>query len=320
MKPGELRTAIEHAARSGRAFVRHTPVNHIRVPVDKGHVDCYLKLENIQITGSFKFRGAVNRLLALNEKERERGVVAASTGNHGAAVACAAQRLGLRARIVVPVDAKKEKLDAIGRYGGTVEVHGNECVVSEQYAREQSHLTGETFISPYNDPLVIAGQGTVGLELFDQIGGLDAVFVALGGGGLVSGISAAVKSRYSAVEIIACSPLRSPVMFESLQLGEIVDWEVQDTLSDATAGGVEHGAITFDLCKHLIDRHVLVDEDEIRNEMRRFIKEQHQLAEGAAAVALAGFRRLMGAFAGKRVGVIICGGNVGLQTLRRVLA
>ena len=176
-----------------------------------------------------------------------------------------------------------------------------------------------TYVSPYNDADVVAGQGTVGEEIHRQADRLDAVFVALGGGGLIAGVGGYLRAVWPDIEVIACSPEHSPVMHASLEAGHIVEMESRPTLSDATAGGVEAGAITFELCRATVDRSVLVSEDEIAAALRLVIEHHHTLIEGAAAVAVAGFLRERERLAGKRAAIVLCGANIGNDTLLEVL-
>ncbi|HEU5219752.1 MAG TPA: pyridoxal-phosphate dependent enzyme, partial [Gemmatimonadales bacterium] len=203
------------------------------------------------------------------------------------------------------------KIAAIEARGGQVLVYGDDSGISEIYARRLAQQGGVPYISPYNDAEVVAGQGTVGAELTRQLPGVDAVFIALGGGGLLSGVAACLKSVWPGTAVIGCSPENSAVMIESLMAGRIVDIPSKPTLSDGTAGGVEQGAITFEWCRALGDAYVTVSEDEIRQAMRTVLETHHLAVEGAAGVALAAFQRQAGAWRGKTVVVILCGGNVG---------
>lgn len=247
---------------------------------------------------------------------RTRGVIAASTGNHGAAVVFAAGKLGIRARIVVPTTAEPSKMAAIRALGGDVELHGNDSALAEGYARRRAEAEGIPYISPYNDFLVVAGQGTVGVELARQLPRADAVFIALGGGGLLAGVAAHLKSVWPGVAIVGCSPENSAVMIHSLRAGRILDLPSKPTLSDGTAGGVEPGAMTFEMCRALADDLVTVTEAAIRRAMRLVYETHHLTVEGAAGVPLAAFLRDAAAWRGKTVVVILCGGNVGPGSLR----
>ena len=175
------------------------------------------------------------------------------------------------------------------------------------------------YLSPYNDEHVIGGQGTCGVEISRQISDVDAVFVAVGGGGLISGIGAYLKSVNLAVEVVSCQPVASMVMTESVKAGSLLDLSSEPTLSDGTAGGIEESAITFDICRDIVDRYVVVSEEEIAEGMRQFIDSHHQLPEGAAGVAIAGFLQVASDFAGKTVVIVICGGNISRETLKRVI-
>jgi threonine dehydratase len=280
----------------------------------------FLKLENLQHTGSFKARGAFNKLLSLESRVLGRGVVAASTGNHGAAVAYAAGRLGARARIVVPSDASPSKLGAIRELGGEVLVHGDDSGVSEAWARELAAQEGVEYISPYNDVAVIEGQGSCGAELVRQLPRADAVFIALGGGGLLAGVAAVVKDAWPGVRVIGCSPEHSAVMIESVRVGRIVDRPSKPTLSDGTAGGLEPGAITLDLCRILADEFVTVTEAEIRNAMRRAYERDGLTLEGAAGVAVAAALGQAERWRDHTVVAIVCGGNIDPAAFRAAIA
>jgi threonine dehydratase len=278
-----------------------------------------LKCENLQHTGSFKARGAVSKLLSLDQAELDRGVITASTGNHGAAVAYAGAIVGVEPLVVVPEGANPSKLAAIERLGGRVEYQGSDSVESELAARRLAQERGLTFVSPYNDPAVIGGQGTLALELLEQVPDLEAVVVAVGGGGLASGVAGMIKSVAPTVRIIGCSPAASAVMFHSLRAGHILDMPSQPTLSDGTAGGVEPGTITFDVLAACLDDFVTVEEDDIRRAFLDLVELEHQLVEGSAAMAYAAARAHAPRVEGTTA-VILCGGNVGTEKLRGILA
>lgn len=311
----EVRLAVDRI----RGHVRETPVQRSPSLSGKSGCDVHLKLENFQITGSFKLRGAMNKLLYLDESERARGVVAASAGNHGAAVGYGAQSLGCRAVVFVPENISTVRVSAIREYGAEVQLRGVDCVVTEHAARSFADDNQMVYVSPYNDLTVIAGQGTVAAELSTQIGSVDAVFVALGGGGLISGIAGQLKADGGDVEVIACSPENSRVMHESVAAGRILDLESKPTLSESTAGGIEEDTITLDFCRSLVDRFVSVSESEIATAMRCFIEQHHMLIEGAAGVAIAGFLKEAPRLVGKTVAIVICGANISTDQMRVVL-
>lgn len=314
----QLAQNIIAAEKRIRPYVKETPLEPSLVLGD-GDTQVFLKLENLQYTGSFKLRGATNKLLSLSDEDKTRGVVTASSGNHGAATAYAAGKLGIQVLVFVPEQASTTKIDAIIRLGAEVRLLGDDGVITERYARAYSVEKGMPYVSPYNDLDVVAGQGSIGVELVRQCPGLDAVFVAVGGGGLISGTAAALKNINPQVKVIACSPENSAVMIESLKAGEILDLASKPTLSDGTAGGVEENAVTFELCQNLVDDLVLVSEDEIKASLRSFVETQHLLIEGAAAVVLAAFQKTQAQYKGKKIALVICGANISLDDLKNVL-
>lgn len=302
-----------------RPLVHETPlVTSLALSNDTTQV--LLKLENLQPTGSFKLRGATSKLLSLTAAQKALGVVTASSGNHGAATAYAGKALGIKVLVFVPEHASTTKIDAIKRLGAEVRLHGDDGVITERHARAYAAENGMPYVSPYNDLDVVAGQGSVGVELARQCADLDAVFIAVGGGGLISGAAAALKAAIPHVHVVACSPLNSAVMIESLKAGKILDLASKPTLSDGTAGGVEENALTFALCQLLVDEYVLVSEDEIKASLKNFLATQHLLIEGAAAVVLAAFEKTQEKYQGKKVALLICGANIGLDDLKKVLA
>lgn len=269
-----------------------------------------LKCEHLQHTGSFKLRGALNRLLSLSAEEAAGGIVAASTGNHGQGIARAAGVAGVSATVYVPQAASPVKLDAMRAMGVQIETVSGDGLAAELTARAVAAERGQVFVSPYNDPLVIAGQGTVGLELARQHDRLDAVFVAAGGGGLISGVAAIVKAHHPDVEIYGCWPENAPTLARCLEIGSIREVPESPTISDGTAGGVEADAITFELCQSLIDHRVLVSETAIGSAMRLLAEQERWIVEGAAGVAMAACLARAPSLAGKTVAVVLCGRNI----------
>jgi len=309
------RAAIEAAEARIRPHILETPVEPSDILGGPAGATVHLKLENVQRTGSFKLRGAMNKLLSLRPEEMQRGIVAASSGNHGAAVAWGLRTLGMRGTIFVPENASPAKVAAIRERGAEVRPYGTDSGVTEVFARKYAAENRLVYVSPYNDEAVVAGQGTLGLELAWQVRRIDAVFVALGGGGLIGGVGACLKGAGRNVEMVACSPENSAVMHHSLEAGRILEMESRPTLSDGTAGAVEKGAITFDLCRQVVDRRVLVTEAEIREALRLVVGRHHTLIEGAAAVAVAGFLKERELYRGLHVVIVLCGANIALETL-----
>mgnify|MGYP001160847976 FL=1 len=300
-------------------FIRRTPFIYSKAFSKELDCEVYFKLENLQVTGSFKARGAVNKLLSLSSDQKRSGVISASTGNHGAAVAYGSEKLHISATIYVPENASDTKLENMKLYGANIKSYGSDCIDSEKKAREESLATMREYISPYNDVSVIAGQGTIGLEIDEQSGGLDSLIVSVGGGGLVSGVASYLKKKMKGISIIGCSPKNSAVMIQSMEAGKILDIESKPTLSDGTAGGVEIDSVTFGLCSSLIDQTVILDEGEIKDSLLKYMRYEHQLIEGAAGTAVAALVKLRKSIRGQRVGVIICGGNISLETLKDIL-
>ena len=299
--------------------IRETPLDRSPFFSELTGANVFLKLENLQFTGSFKLRGAFNKLLSLTPKQRAAGCVAASSGNHGAAVAFAMSKLDTKGVIFVPEGTSTTKVEAIKRAGGDVRFFGTDGLDTETHAREYAVENGMCYLSPYNDEDVVAGQGTCGVEIAKQLPQVDAIFIAVGGGGLISGVGSFLKSVNPTMSVIACQPAASAVMTESVKAGEILELPSQPTLSDGTAGGIEADAITFDLCRAVTDDYVVVSEDQIAEAMRQFIDAHHMLPEGAAGVALAGLRLRADSYKGKNVVVIICGGNISRETLKEVI-
>ena len=214
---------------------------------------------------------------------------------------------------------KEEKLQLIRGFGVEIQEYGTDNAETELYARDFAERRSMTYISPYNDREVIGGQGTIGLELERQLSGIDAVFLALGGGGLISGVAGYLKGVFPEIEIIGCSPVNSMVMIESVRAGKILDIPSLPTLSDGTAGGLEPGSVTFDLCRRYVDDFMAVTEDEIRENMVSFIKRRNMLIEGAAAVPIASYLKMKDRFKGKKIVIVICGGNVSEDILEKIL-
>tara|TARA_B100000378_G_scaffold72974_2_gene56331 strand:+ start:5729 stop:6682 length:954 start_codon:yes stop_codon:yes gene_type:complete len=313
--PEDVVTAADRV----RPYIRKTHLTHSRPFSDLVNADVWFKLESLQITGSFKARGAVNKILSLKDQEKEQGVVSASTGNHGAAVAYAAGELNIGCTIYVPDDTSPTKLENMEQFGAKIKVHGDDCIKAEEKARQVSISTGETYVSPYNDPFVMAGQGTLGVEIESQCDGLDVIIISVGGGGLIGGTAGYLKSVWPEIHVIGCSPENSAVMIHSMKAGRVLDLESRPTLSDGTAGGIEENSITFPICCNVIDESVLVTENEIKNAMITYMEKEHQLLEGAAGTAVAALIKKKDDLHGKRVGVVICGGNISLDTVREIL-
>jgi len=277
-----------------------------------------LKLENLQETGSFKPRGAANKILSLNPEVRERGIITVSSGNHGRAVAYVAHRLGLRALVFLADNVPANKLNAIQKLGAEVIVQGKTYEEASEEAYRLMAKEGLEMIHPYNDPAVIAGQGTIGLELLDEFPALDTVIVPLSGGGLLGGIAFALKSADPGIHVVGVSMERSPAMVESLRAGRVVEIVEEPTLADALAGNIHPCDYTFPLVQKTIDATVLVSEEEIASAMNFALEEHHLVVEGGGAVALAALISGKVKHLGKHVAVVVSGGNVDMSVLLKV--
>lgn len=281
--------------------------------------DIVLKLETLQPTGSFKVRGAANRLLSLEPEGRKRGVVAFSTGNHGLAVAFVAAEVGVLAVVCVSDRVPQARVIALEQQGADVVVHGASQDEAGERARELHRERGLTMMPPFDDPLIIAGQGTIGLELLEDWPAIDTVLVPVSGGGLVSGIAVALKSADPGIRVIGVSMDRAPVMYHSLQAGHPVDLAEADTLAESLQGGIGlYNKFTFELVRTLVDELILVTESEIARAMAFILHEERIVAEGAGAVGVAALLSGKVADLGRRLAVVVSGGNVDPSTVVRM--
>jgi threonine dehydratase len=277
--------------------------------VDEPDAHVYFKMEYLQRTGSFKLRGATNKIFSLDDAQKRAGVVTSSTGNHGLGVATAAKYKGVDAEVFVSSAVDAIKFARLEENGARIHLYGTTPLAAEMEARRQAEQSGRVYVSPYNDPLVVAGQGTIAVELLEDLPSLDAVFVAVGGGGLIGGIGAYLHAVSPRTEVVGCWPSNSRVLYESLLRGEIIDFPEEPTLSESTAGGVEPGSITFELCQEVINRKVLVQEEEILKWLR-WSHDRGWKVEGAGAVAIAGFMKVREEYRYKDAAVVLCGGNL----------
>ena len=227
--------------------------------------------------------------------------------------------LGIEGKIVVPENVHKNKIENILNFGGKVEYYGDDCIHAEERAQEISKTTGATYISPYNDEAIVFGQGTLGMEISRDLKHVDAIFVSVGGGGLISGVGGYLKSINRSIRVHGVSPKNSCVMYESLNAGEQLDLPSKPTLSDGTAGGVEFGSITFEMCKEIIDDFTVVSEQEIAKGIHIGLEKNHQLIEGAAGAAIAGFINQKEKLKGQTVVLVMCGGNISSTVLKSIL-
>lgn len=315
----DIKSDVIAAEKIIRPYIKKTPLDY-SIPLScKTKANVFLKCENLQHTSAFKVRGAINKLLSLTPAQCAQGVVTASSGNHGAAVAFGLNKLNIRGMVFVPENASSAKIGNISNYNIPVEFYDTDCMKTELHAVEYAKQHNMIYISPYNDMQVISGQGTIGLELTTQLDDIDVVLVPVGGGGLISGISGYLRSVSPKISIIGCLPENSSVMAKSIRVGHIIEMETLPTFSDATAGGIEPGAITFDICRRFVDDYILVSEEEIKSAVIDLLATQHLLVEGAAGVALAALIKNRAQFYGKNVVLILSGANISLETLRLVM-
>jgi threonine dehydratase len=317
--PADAAREVELAEKRIRRHIRETPLEASPYLSQETGCEVTLKLECAQVTGSFKARGALNKLLSLSPPERARGIVAASTGNHALAVAHALDLLGIEGEIFLPASVSAAKLAALRLRTARLRLIDDDPGLVETVARGEAEANGRVFVSPYNDPQIIGGQGTVGLELVGQLDRIDAALVPVGGGGLVSGIASYIKSRAPSAYVVGCQPAASPIMAESVRAGRLLELPSEPSLSDATLGMAEPGAITFPLCQTLVDEWVVVDEPAIRSAIRLILETQFLLIEGAAALAVAALRSLRDRWHGGRVVLILSGSHLALPALAEVL-
>ncbi|MCZ6907535.1 MAG: threonine ammonia-lyase [Deltaproteobacteria bacterium] len=278
----------------------------------------FFKLENLQMTGSFKERGALNRLLVLSKAEAKRGVIAASAGNHGMALAFHSQRLGIPSTIVMPVLAPLIKVTSVRRYGGRTRLYGSDYDAAFDEAHRLSSQEGLIFIHPFNDPWVVSGQGTLGLELHEQAPELDAVIVPVGGGGLIAGIALALKKLQPSIRIIGVQAEQAPAMRAALDKGKVVHLPPAATIADGIAIRAV-GEIPLELVQKHVDEIVTVNEGEIANAVMLLLEIEKTVAEGAAAVPLAALVNRKIALKGKRVALIVSGGNIDVNLISRII-
>ena len=289
---------------------------------ESGAAEVRLKLEMLQPTGSFKTRGAHNKVALIAAQQPDAELVTASSGNHGIAVATAAARHGMRLTVLVGASvspAKLERLRALESDTCVVEIFGRDSDDAEGEARRRDTEGIAVYVHPYNDPDVIAGQGTVGAEILDEWPACDALVVPIGGGGLIAGIGLWVKSVKPGLRLVGVQPSASPPMYAYLESGSTKPMPIAPTLADGVAGNIERDSITWKMCRQLVDEVVLVDEEQIADAMRWAVEAHHLVVEGSGALGIATLRARLGGLAGRRVAVVVTGRNVDAATLGAVL-
>ena len=309
---------IQEAQKRIAPFINYTPLIFSKYLSNNSKVK--LKLESLQITGSFKLRGATNKLLSLSENQKQKGVIAVSTGNHGKGVAYAANILGIKSTIFMSSMVPQFRKEAIEALGAKVKIVGNNSDEADQYAKELAKKENITLIHPFDDEEIIAGQGTVGLEMLETFPEVDTVIVPTSGGGLSGGIALAIKSQKPEVKIIAVSMKRGPSMYESLKLGKPVDVEELETLADCLGGSIGiDNKYTFKIAQETIDDFVLVEEDKIAEGIKLNFVEHKLVTEGAAATAVMVVKDNMTQHLGKNIICLICGGNIDSELFTKII-
>ena len=278
----------------------------------------YLKLENLQRTGAFKERGALNKLLLLAPAERERGVITASAGNHAQGVAFHAAALGIRAQIVMPLATPQIKVAATRGFGADVVLHGANYDEACEEALRHRDSEGRTFIHPFDDAEVIAGQGTIGLELLEQVPDLEAVVVPVGGGGLIGGIACALKESNPRIRVIGVEPEKLPSMLRAREAGTLVTLSAEATIADGIAVR-RAGGLTLPLVSRYVDEIVTVDDEEIASAILMLLEHEKTLAEGAGAAALAALLQSKTNLRARRTVVLVSGGNIDVSLLAKII-
>ena len=310
---------ILQAQRRIRPHVFRTPLRHSFLLSERVGASIFLKLENWQVTGSFKPRGALNLMAMLNNEERARGVVTASAGNHALGVAYAARLLGISpATIFVPRTAPRAKLDKLREFPVEVRTVGETYDDAHHAAEAHQRATGATFVNAYDDPRTVAGQGTIGLEIVEDLPDVDAILVPVGGGGMIAGIAIAAKTLAPAVKIIAVQPAASPALRDSLRDGKCYEeYPAAPTICDGLAGGI--GKICFEVAQKFVDDVAIVEEDETKAAIRTLAETQQLIVEGSGAVGVAALLARKVDLIGRRVAVVLSGGNIDLALFAEII-
>jgi threonine dehydratase len=299
--------------------VRRTPLETSKTLSERSGMDLYLKMENLQRTGSFKLRGAYNKIYSLSDSERKKGVIAASAGNHAQGVAHAATLLDTRSTIVMPESASPAKIDATKGYGARVILHGSSFDATLEMARKIASKEGSTLVHPFDDPKVIAGQGTVALEMLDAQPGLGVLIVPVGGGGLISGISVAAKAISPGVRVVGVQSEAFPGMYMAFKTARIVPFKPEDTIADGIAVK-QPGKLDYKLIRRLVDDFVLVGDAEIAEAEFLMLERMKTVAEPAGAAGVAACLSGLVKPKGERCGVVVSGGNIDMYILDQIVA
>jgi len=319
-QPLDLAQLVQEAYERSKDYLTPTPLEFSRYLSDEIDGEVWLKLDLVQRTASFKFRGAINKILSLTEAELDGGVVSASTGNYALAVAEAMRLRNRRATIYVGNDMDESRLEILRAHGLDLVVFDGDAWGAEKEARRVGDEEGKTYVSPYNDPIVVGGQGTCGYEIAQQLPDLDAAFFACGAGGLLTGSSAWLKSHNPDIQTYGVSPANSPVMYESVRNKKMISMDTEPTLADTCAGGVDLDSVTLDLCLRYVDEMMLLTEDEIAASIRLLFEQHRLVSEGSGALGVGGILKTKERFKGKKVVAVVCGRNIDLEVFKKIIA
>jgi len=314
---GSFAQRVEKAYSAIRKEIIRTPLEPSPPLSRASGAEIYVKWECLQTTGSFKLRGATNKILGLSASQRRRGVVSASTGNHGLAIHHAAKRHDVPLTLFLPEHAAPEKIARLEAAGADIAFFGESCDLAEIHARKHALSSGRIFVSPYNDLDIILGQGTIGLEVFEDFPGVEDIVVPIGGGGLIAGVGGYLKGRNPAIRVVGVEPVNSAFMKASLEAGRLIGIEEKKTIADAVAGGIEPGSLTFPLCRRFVDIILTVDEDEIKKSMTLIHHRHGRSIEGAGALSLAAVMTYPEMFRGRGVVLVVGGMNVSEAFFRK---
>jgi len=296
-----------------------TPLEYSMYLSEKIEGEVWLKLDSMQRTFSFKFRGAINKALSLTEEELDKGVVAASNGNYALAIAEAMRIRKHRATIYVAEDMEQSRLALLRSHGLDLVIYGEGAWDAEKEARRVAEEEDKVYLSPYNDPIVVGGQGTCGYEISRQLPEVDAALFACGGGGLLAGSAGWLKSHNPEVEVFGVSPENSPVMYESMRANKMVEIETFPSLADTCVGGVDLDTITLEPCQRYVEEIVLLSEKEIAASIRILFEQHRLVSEGSGAMSVGGLIKRKERFKGKKVVAAICGRNVDLEVFKKII-
>ncbi len=300
-------------------YLSPTPLEYSVYLSEQIDGEVWLKLDSMQRTSSFKFRGAINKILSLTEAELDKGVVSASTGNYALAVAEAVKIRGYRATIYLAEDIEPSRLELLRAHGLDLVIHGALPWDAEKEARRVAEEEDKIYVSPYNDPIVVGGQGTCGYEISKQLPEVDAALFACGAGGLLTGSAGWLKSHNPEVEVLGVSPENSPVMYESMRANKMLEMETFPTLADTCAGCVDLDSITLELCHRYVEEIMLLTETELEESIRLLFEQHRLVVEGSGALGVGGLLKHKERFKGKKVVAVVCGRNINLDVFKRII-